>query len=293
MRQLFLYLLLLIAFGSNAQSKPGYLLEGEVMESTTLGKSVNYSVYLPSDYNSSQRSYPVVYLLHGYTDDHTGWTQFGEIAYLLDDAIADRRITPMIVVMPDAGVSWYINNHDGSVRYEDFFIEEFIPVVERTYRIRADRRYRALAGLSMGGRGALLYALNHPELFSATAPLSAAIYTEAQVLKQAQQRWDAVEGVLYGTGLTGTERITDHWRQNNAFEIIAGKTKEQLSKVRYWIDCGDDDFLTEANARLHIALLEKEVPHEFRMRDGAHNWTYWRTGIVPALEFISAGFHQK
>ena len=273
--------------------REGTLLEHETLPSTVLGKSVNYAVYLPPDYNRSQRSYPVVYLLHGYTDNHTGWTQFGEIPYLLDDAIRERRITPMIVVMPDADVSWYLNNHDGSVRYEDFFVQELLPVVERTYRIRADRRYRALAGLSMGGYGALLYALNHPDLFATTAPLSAAVYTEAQVLAQPQARWDRIEGVLYGEGRTGDARLTDHWRQNNIFQIIAGKTTEELRRLRYWIDCGDDDFLTEANAQLHIALREKDVPHEFRMRDGGHTWTYWRTGIVPALEFISAGFHQQ
>ena len=71
------------------------------------------------------------------------------------------------------------------------------------------------------------------------------------------------------------------------------KTKEEISAVKYWIDCGDDDFLTIGNAQLHIALTSKNVPHEFRMRDGAHNWTYWRTGIIDALSFIGDSFHQK
>ena len=74
---------------------------------------------------------------------------------------------------------------------------------------------------------------------------------------------------------------------------IEKKTQEELSSVRYWIDCGDDDFLTIGNAQLHIALTNKNVPHEFRMRDGAHNWTYWRTGIIDALSFIGDSFHQK
>jgi hypothetical protein len=76
-------------------------------------------------------------------------------------------------------------------------------------------------------------------------------------------------------------------------EIIEKKTKEALSDVRYWIDCGDDDFLTIGNAQLHITLTKKQVPHEFRMREGAHNWTYWRTGVIDALSFIGDSFHQK
>ena len=276
-----------------AQVRPGQLLENEVLQSRVLGKSVDYAVYLPPDYHSSQRSYPIVYLLHGYTDNHTGWTQFGEIAYLLDDAIAAREITPMIVVMPDAGVSWYVDNFDGSVRYEEFFTKEFLPIVEKTYRTRNDRRYRGVAGLSMGGYGSLLYALKHPDLFSAAAPLSAALYTEADVLRQPQDRWEKIESVVYGPNLEGEARLTPHWRANNIFEIIEGKTKEELSAVRYWFDIGDEDFLYRGNSELHILLRDKGIPHEFRVRDGGHTWTYWRTGIIPALKFITEGFHQK
>jgi S-formylglutathione hydrolase FrmB len=83
------------------------------------------------------------------------------------------------------------------------------------------------------------------------------------------------------------------WQANSVLDLVQDKTKEQLSGVRYWIDCGDDDFLTKGNCLLHIALTEKKVPHEFRIRDGAHNWTYWRTGITDALQFIGDSFRQK
>lgn len=72
-----------------------------------------------------------------------------------------------------------------------------------------------------------------------------------------------------------------------------GKSADELKKVRYWIDCGDDDFLTKGNCLLHIMLTDKKVPHKYCVRDSAHNWTYWRTGIVDALQFIGAGFHQQ
>src|SRR4030095_14232900 len=89
------------------------------------------------------------------------------------------------------------------------------------------------------------------------------------------------------------DRLTKTWYDNSPLKIIADKTADELKRVRYWIDCGDDDFLTTGNARLHVALSEKGVPHEYRVRDGAHNWTYWRTGITDALQFIGDSFHQK
>jgi S-formylglutathione hydrolase FrmB len=96
-----------------------------------------------------------------------------------------------------------------------------------------------------------------------------------------------------GKNLKGKDRLTKSWMDNSPFTIIEKKTVQELSAVKYWIDCGDDDFLTVGNAQLHIALTNKKVPHEFRMRDGNHNWTYWRTGIIDALSFIGDSFRQK
>src|SRR6056297_1548264 len=146
---------------SIAQVSRGKVVEGLTIESRLLDKEVRYSIYLPFDYETSQRYYPVVYLLHGYTDNDMGWIQFGEAHLKADQAIAQGKIPPMIIVMPDAGVSWYINNYDNSVPYEDFFFDEFMPHVESKYRIRQKKRYRGVAGLSMGGYGALVYSLKH------------------------------------------------------------------------------------------------------------------------------------
>jgi len=270
----------------------GRLIEGQSVESTILPQPVNYSIYLPPDYEISQRSYPIVYLLHGYTDDETAWVQFGEVDRLATDAILQGIIPPMIIAMPDAGVSWYINNHDESVRYEDFFIDEFIPHIETTYRVRAQKQFRGVAGLSMGGYGSLIYALKHPDLFTAAAPLSAAIYTEEEVVNVSQQRWNRTEGVLYGTDLSGEDRITDHWKANNPFYILESSEIEPLREIAYYFDCGDDDFLFRGNVMFMLSLREKDISHEFRVREGAHNWTYWRTGIVDALAFIGDRFHR-
>jgi S-formylglutathione hydrolase FrmB len=234
----------------------------------------------------------VVYLLHGYTDNNTGWLQFGEINRYADKAIADGTIPPMIIVMPDADSSWYINSYDGKEKYEDFFIKEFIPSIEKTYRIKNQKRYRGIAGLSMGGYGTLTYAIKYPELFAAAAPLSAAVFYDDEVTALPDQRWEQVFGQLFGRGLKGKERLNKAWYSNSILKLVETKSAEELSKVRYWIDCGDDDFLTKGNCLLHIALIEKKVPHEFRVREGAHDWTYWRTGITDALQFIGRSFHQ-
>ena len=106
------------------------------------------------------------------------------------------------------------------------------------------------------------------------------------------ESYDKTFAQLFGRNLKGRDRMTDAWYKNAILKIVETKTADDLKKVRYWIDCGDDDFLTKGNCLLHIALTEKKVPHEFRVRDGAHNWVYWRTGITDALQFIGQSFTQ-
>jgi len=274
-------------------AQKGKIIEERTVKSSVLNRSVKYTIYLPADYETSERTYPVVYLLHGYTDDNTAWVQFGEINRLADAAIAEGTIPPMIIVMPNADSSWYINSYDGKEKYEDFFVKEFIPTIEKTYRIKAEKTFRGIAGLSMGGYGTLILSLKHPELFSAAAPLSAAVFDDNTLTSIPDKNYENTFGQLFGRGLKGKDRLNDSWYSNSVLKIIETKSADDLRKVHYWIDCGDDDFLTKGNCLLHIALTDKGVPHEFRMRDGAHTWTYWRTGIIPALAFIGDEFHQK
>lgn len=271
----------------------GKVIEQRNLQSPILGRDVKYTIYLPSDYDHSERFYPVVYLLHGFTDDNTGWLQFGEVNRYADKAIAEGIIPPMVIVMPNGDSSWYINSYDGKEKYEDFFIKEFIPAIERTYRIKGSKRFRGIAGLSMGGYGTMIYALKYPDMFAAAAPLSAGIIDDEGMAGMPDDRWRNVFGPVFGLALKGKERLNSAWNTNSVLKIVESKSADDLKKVRYWIDCGDDDFLIKGNCLLNIALTEKNVPHEFRVRDGAHNWTYWRTGITEALQFIGESFHQK
>ena len=143
----------------------GKVYDNLSMHSDILNMERKYAIYLPPNYESSERSYPVLYLLHGGGDDQTGWVQFGEILNIADQSIKDGSATAMIVVMPDAntGQRGYFNSMDGKFRYEDFFFEELMPHVEKKYRIKSEKRYRAIAGLSMGGGGSFMYALHKPD----------------------------------------------------------------------------------------------------------------------------------
>ena len=159
--------LLPVIFSQDASSQSaarGTVYDNLSMHSDILDGERKYAVYLPPDYDVSERSYPVLYLLHGAGDDQTGWIQFGEVRHIADKAFAKGMATPMVIVMPDAntGRRGYFNTAGGDWRYEDFFFEELMPYVESTYRIKGEKQFRAVAGLSMGGGGSFMYAMHRP-----------------------------------------------------------------------------------------------------------------------------------
>ncbi|WP_346861143.1 alpha/beta hydrolase-fold protein [uncultured Draconibacterium sp.] len=280
------FLFVALIFAVTALAQDSKVFDNLTVKSEILGMERNYAIYLPPGYETSERSYPVLYLLHGATDNHTGWVQFGEIQHIADKAIKDGTATAMIVVMPDADTKQmgYTNTPNGW-RFEDFFFEELIPHVENKYRIRKEKRYRAIAGLSMGGGGTFYYALHRPDLFSSACPLSASTgpLTREDVDRQMQRR---------GMGET-TEIQKDEWYKNySVLELVKTLPEKDLSSVHWFIDCGDDDFLYEGNSLVHIELRKRNIQHEYRVRNGAHNWTYWRDSLPVVLGFISDTFHQ-
>ena len=286
MKNLILFILIL-TFPILSIAQTGKVYDNLSMKSEILNMERKYAIYLPPDYETSERSYPVLYLLHGSGDDQTGWVQFGEILHIADKAIKAGDATAMIVVMPDAntGQRGYTNAPGGNWNYEDFFFEELIPHVEKEFRIKSEKRYRAVAGLSMGGGGTFYYALHRPDLFSSACPLSASTgpLNKEDVKKYINRR-----------GMTdATETEMDEWFNNySVLEMIKNMPDDQKKQVHWFIDCGDDDFLFEGNSLVHIEMRKNEIPHEFRIRQGAHNWTYWRESLPVVLSFISDTFHQ-
>ena len=281
------FALMTFAAASVISAQTGKVTDNLSMPSKILKMERKYAIYLPPDYESSQRSYPVLYLLHGGGDDQTGWVQFGEILHIADKTINSGAATPMIVVMPDAntGKRGYVNDVKGEWRFEDFFFEEFMPYIEKTYRIKGEKRYRAIAGLSMGGEGTFVYALHHPELFSSACPLSAATGPRSVEELKNYRLWQGVEGI------SDADKEA-YFKKYSVLSLIENIKDDQKKAVRWYIDCGDDDFLFEGNSLAHIAMRKKEIPHEFRIRDGGHTWTYWRTALPVVLEFVSMAFHQ-
>ena len=282
-----LSLFFILTVSSVLMAQTGKVSDNLSMQSKVLKMDRKYAIYLPPDYETSQRSYPVLYLLHGAGDDQTGWVQFGEVLNIADEAIKSGVATAMIIVMPDAssGKRGYLNDVKGEWLYEDFFFQEFMPFIEKTYRIKAEKHYRAIAGLSMGGEGAFIYALHHPELFSSACPLSAATGPrDIEELKN-YRLWQGVEGI--------TDAAKElYFTRYSVLNLIENIPDDQKKAVRWYIDCGDDDFLYEGNSLVHIAMRKKEIPHEFRIRDGVHSWTYWRASLPKVMEFVSMAFHQ-
>ena len=271
-------------------SQSGKVYDNLTLKSKILDSERRYAIYLPPDYETSGRAYPVLYLLHGGGDDQTGWVQFGEVLRITDNAIRDGSATPMVIAMPDAntGRRGYFNDIKGDWRYEDFFFDEFMPYIEKTYRIKGEKRYRAVAGLSMGGGGTFMYALHRPDLFSSACPLSASTGSRsADELKQRMSRRNPDDVAGLPDSLFET-----YYKRHSALYLVENMPEEQLKKVRWYIDCGDGDFLFEGNSLIHIAMRKREIPHEYRVRDGEHTWTYWRASLPEVLKFVSDAFHQ-
>jgi len=284
----FTIIILLFFCGISAQESK--VFDSLTFKSTILKKDKKFALYLPPGYESSQRNYPVLYLLHGGGGDQTDWIQKGEVQRITVKAIDEGKATPMIIVMPDAERTFYMNNVNGKYQFEDFFFKELVPYIEKNYRCRKEKKYRAVAGLSMGGYGSLLYAIHHPEMFSACAAMSAGIRTDEQINEMPLKDYLERYGTAMGELKEGDNRITGFWNQNSVLYLVNHLTEEQKKSVRFYLDIGDDDHLYKGNSLLHIVMRDLNIPHEYRVRNGMHNWEYWRTGLPDVLAFVSESF---
>jgi enterochelin esterase-like enzyme len=274
--------------GLRLASQESQVLEGLSFHSSILNMDRTFSIYLPAGYNENNRSYPVLYLFHGGGGDHSTWIQSGEVQSIADKTISEGRATPMIIVMPNAKekVKGYYNFILGGFNYEDFFFQELIPHIEENFRVRSKSRFRAVAGQSMGGGGTIFYALHHPELFSAAAPISAVTESWDRNDLTAKLQRNNIEGY-------SEEQFESYYRTYSIPEILSASdstTINAIRKIRWYISCGDDDYLFEGNSLMHIAFRKAEIPHEYRVKDGAHNWTYWRQELPEVLSFVSGSF---
>jgi S-formylglutathione hydrolase FrmB len=287
----FIGLLLLMAGGSaSAQSR----IDCSALNSRLLKQVIRYCVYLPAGYDAGAaehpaRRYPVLYFLHGLGDNEQtlfnsgGWT-------LVDDLRNRHKLGDFLIVAPEGRRTFYINSDDGSVRYNDFFLQEFLPHIEGKYRIHSGRAGRAISGISMGGYGALRFAFAHPELFSAVSAQSAALITESpQALDSASQTGTPLGGVL--GAVFGKPINVAHWNANSPF-VLAKRNAPALRKTAIYFNCGQDDNygFEKGAAALHEELQKESVKHEYHAYPGDHGLTYFLSHFAEVMEFHSKAF---
>jgi enterochelin esterase-like enzyme len=269
-----------------AQWQGGKVFDHLTMPSKILKSDRKYAIYLPPDYDYSDRTYPVLYLLHGALDDQTGWVQFGEVKYIADKAIAEGKATPMIIVVLDGngGRRGFVNDIKGDWNFEDFFFKEMIPYIDQKFHTKKEKKFRAVAGLSMGGGATYIYALHHPEMFSAACPLSGDI---------GPATLDDARKTLTRNNPNVTDAAVDaYYKDQSVLSLVNNMPDAQKTAVRWYMSAGDQDGLSAGDALVHIAMLKKGVQHEFRIEGGGHNWTFWRAQLAVVLNFISESFHQ-
>lgn len=278
MKRLFLTI---CAVASVASVVAGGRIEQGSVKSEILGVEKPYAVYLPEGYDSSDESYPVLYLLHGATDTFMAWPERGDMLRITDATLAAGGVRNVIVVMPDAsgegeknaGLNMGYFNMKGWA-YEDFFFNEFLPHIDKTYRTIASKEGRAIAGLSMGGGGATVYAQRHPDKFQASYSTSGLLGLYHNLVQNPRRYYD----------------IQWLWsvEQTSPVEFLRHATPEQLEQlrtVRWMLDCGDDDRLVKTNVDYFIEMKHAGVPVEFRIRDGKHNWAFWQASLPEILRF--------
>ncbi len=256
--------------------------------SKILGHPVPYCVILPSDYDSNKASdYPALYFLHGLGGNEQLLLNSGGMN-MIQDLRDSKRIGEFLIVAPDAGRSFYINSRDGKVRYEDFFIREFLPYIESHYRVRAERKSRGITGVSMGGYGALRFALKYPNLFVAVSAHSPALIETLPNIKVSRDQAEAVAEVL-GKAF-GSPVDAAFWQRESPFTIV--KDGPRPAGLQIYFDCGtDDEFgFNKGNTQFDELLTARGIPHEFHLYPGGHDWDYFAEHLPASFEFQSHAF---
>ncbi len=252
------------------------------LPSKILDRAVPYCVLLPPSYDSDKsRRYPVLYLLHGLGDNDQMLIHSGGMN-LVEDLWEQHQLGEFLIVTPSAGASFYINSLDGRHRYEDFFLREFMPGVEKRYRAQPGRRSRGIAGISMGGYGALHIAFQHPRFFEAVAALSPALIEELPRVSTQNARQLGVLRVL-GSAF-GSPFNDAFWIRNDPVTIAR---TANLAGLKIFFDCGsEDDYGFDAGAQaLDKLLTSRHIPHEFHLYPGGHDWSFFAAHLPALLEF--------
>jgi putative tributyrin esterase len=273
-----LFTLVLLVLPSQAQSAS---VETVQFHSNLINAALPYNVILPNDYRQSKTTrYPVLYLLHGWAGHYTDWATRTNVA----DYAAQYRI---IVVMPEGNDSWYVDGAAGvNDKYESYILKELMPDVDKRYRAIQSRYGRAIAGLSMGGYGALKFGLKSPGTFAFAGSLSGALAAPVWTaddpeLKPFTAIYDSIAGAF-------GPRDSQQRKANNIFEIVRTLPTSRVAALPYiYFDCGTEDLFLPINEQFAALLSEKKIAHEFRELPGNHSWQYWNQQVKEVLKIAA------
>ena len=233
--------------------------------STLMAREMPYQVVLPSDYDNRNETlrYPVIYLLHGLYGHFDNWATKTRLA----EYAAQHNY---LIVTPEGNDGWYSDSVTvPSDKYESYIVKELIPLVDKKFRTVADRDHRVIAGLSMGGYGAVKFGLKYPEMFTLVGSFSGALGATSFDEKNAGAIGKTVTTVF------GPEDSPAR-KANDVFALAKALSPDQIKKVPFiYQSCGTEDFLFSNNRDFDLLLIAEKVPHEYREHPGAHEWAFW------------------
>lgn len=269
MKQITITLLVIIIFQTFVN---GAKVDTVNIYSNSMQKQIKCVVVKPISYKKKNTRFPVIYLLHGYSGDYSNWIKkVPEIKSYADEY-------NIIIVCPDGDyASWYFDSPlDPKMKYETYISFELPHYIDSTFRTIADKNYRAITGLSMGGHGALFIAWKHPQVFAAVGSMSGGV--DLNDLKNKYQITKVLGDTL---------NYPDNWKNYSVLNVIENKLSDSLEII---IDDGNDDIFIAANRRLHQKLLQLKIPHDYIERPGKHSWDYWKYALNFQILFFKKYF---
>lgn len=278
----FLLLLILVgpAYAQRDPPKADFQLK-----SALLGRTIGYQILYPVRYEypeNREKRFPVIYLLHGVSGHSTNWLEKTKVALYATHY-------DVFIVMVEGGDGWYTDSATVPAdKYESYILRELIPEVEKTFRVSTVREGRAIAGLSMGGYGAIKFGLKHPEMFALAASMSGAFGAASWTEKELKDPGAIRDSVLQTFGPAGSATRIANDVSRLAREVAAKK----ITPLPYfYFDCGTEDFFFSESRDLASLLVELKIPHEYRQLPGKHSWVYWDSQIQEILKLAARTLH--